>query len=67
MPSYKYNVTMTCGGCSKAVDKALSRVEGLNKVDISLENQTVIVDTDSVPEETIFGAIEKTGKAVTRA
>ncbi|CAO3636480.1 unnamed protein product [Cunninghamella echinulata] len=63
MAQYKFNVTMSCGGCSNAVNKALSRLEGIEKVDISLEDQTVLVNTD-LPLDTVLEAIKKTGKTV---
>ncbi|KAI7902085.1 uncharacterized protein BX663DRAFT_552515 [Cokeromyces recurvatus] len=54
---------MACTGCSNAVNKALSRLEGVDKVEISLEKQQVVVDT-SLPRETVLAAIKKTGKTV---
>ncbi|RCH83794.1 Cytosolic copper metallochaperone, partial [Rhizopus stolonifer] len=60
---YTFNVEMSCSGCSNAVNKALSRLEGIEKVDISLEEQKVVVDTN-LPRETVLEAIKKTGKTV---
>ncbi|KAI9485180.1 MAG: hypothetical protein EXX96DRAFT_613081 [Benjaminiella poitrasii] len=54
---------MTCSGCSNAVNRALSRLEGVEKIDISLEKQEVVVDTN-LPRETVLAAIKKTGKTV---
>ena len=74
---------MTCSGCSNAVNKALTRLEGkmiacfsvrkgfkfwhlvigIEKIDISLEKQEVVVDTE-LPRETVLAAIKKTGKTV---
>ncbi|CAO3643287.1 unnamed protein product [Mucor hiemalis] len=48
---------------SNAVNKALSRLEGIEKVDISLEKQEVVVGTE-LPRETVLAAIKKTGKEV---
>ena len=36
---------------------------GVGKVDISLEKQQVVVDTE-LPRETVLAAIKKTGKEV---
>jgi len=36
---------------------------GVEKVDISLEKQEVVVDTE-LPRETVLAAIKKTGKTV---
>ncbi|KAL7317516.1 ATX1 antioxidant protein 1, variant 2 [Mucor circinelloides] len=63
MAQYTFNVEMSCSGCSNAVNKALSRLEGVEKVDISLEKQEVVVDTE-LPRETVLAAIKKTGKTV---
>ncbi|CAG8629992.1 11776_t:CDS:2 [Paraglomus brasilianum] len=57
---------MSCSGCSNAVNKALNKLEGVDKVDISLADQTVVVETSRTHDE-IFEAIKNTGKAVTPA
>jgi len=59
---YKFDVKMTCGGCSGAVTKALSKVEGIT-YDVSLEKQEVIV-RGPVDYDTILEKIKKTGKEV---
>ncbi|KXS21612.1 heavy metal transport/detoxification protein [Gonapodya prolifera JEL478] len=61
--TYSFKVGMSCNGCVNAVNKALSRTEGVSKVDISLENQLVNV-TASIPKDAVFEAIKKTGKPV---
>ncbi|KAI9226524.1 MAG: heavy metal-associated domain-containing protein [Piptocephalis tieghemiana] len=62
---YKFTVAMTCGGCSGAVERVLKRLEGVEKTDISLENQTVVVTATTATKEQVYEAIKKTGKAVT--
>ncbi|PYH47686.1 copper metallochaperone ATX1 [Aspergillus saccharolyticus JOP 1030-1] len=63
---YKFDVTMSCGGCSGAVERVLKRLEGVKSFDVSLESQTATVVTDSsVSYETVLATIKKTGKAVT--
>ncbi|SMN19738.1 similar to Saccharomyces cerevisiae YNL259C ATX1 Cytosolic copper metallochaperone that transports copper to the secretory vesicle copper transporter Ccc2p for eventual insertion into Fet3p [Maudiozyma saulgeensis] len=61
---YQFEVVMTCSGCSNAVQKALNRLEpDVSNIDISLEKQTV--DVDSVlPYEMVLEKIKKTGKEV---
>lgn len=55
---------MTCSGCSNAVNKALSRLQpDVSNIDISLENQTVDLDS-TLPYETVLEKIKKTGKEV---
>ncbi|KAF9143496.1 hypothetical protein BGX30_000281 [Mortierella sp. GBA39] len=43
---------MSCGGCSGAVTKALTVLEGVDKFDVSIEAQ----------KSEILAAIQKTGK-----
>ncbi|KAG0360978.1 Cytosolic copper metallochaperone [Gamsiella multidivaricata] len=44
---------MTCGGCSGAVTRVLSKLQGVDKFDVSLETQ----------KDEILAVIQKTGKA----
>lgn len=61
---YKFNVVMSCEGCSNAINRVLMRLKPeVSKVEISLENQTVDVYT-TLPYETILEKIKKTGKEV---
>lgn len=54
---------MTCGGCVKGVHDAVTPLEGVQSVDVSLENNlaTVTFDADSVKVEAIAEAIEDAG------
>jgi copper chaperone len=61
--TYEFNVTMTCGGCSGAIDRVLKKLEGVDSYEVSLENQTAKVVTD-LPYETVLTKIAKTGKTV---
>ncbi|KAF9428378.1 Cytosolic copper metallochaperone [Podila epigama] len=63
MPVYNYDVTMTCSGCSGAVTRVLTKLEGVNNFNVSLETQKVTVDSDSLTQEQILAVIQKTGKA----
>ncbi|SPO28882.1 probable ATX1 - antioxidant protein and metal homeostasis factor [Ustilago trichophora] len=51
---YKFQVVMTCSGCSGAVSRVLSKLD---------ENQSVVVK-GSAPYETVLEKIKKTGKEV---
>ncbi|RMY32259.1 hypothetical protein D0866_06730 [Hortaea werneckii] len=66
--NYKFNVTMTCGGCSGAIERVLKKLEGMVGVkdfDVSLDSQTATVKTeDSVDYATVLEKIKKTGKTV---
>ncbi|KAF9922762.1 ATX1 antioxidant protein 1 [Linnemannia zychae] len=55
---------MSCGGCSGAVTKALSNLEGVDKFEVSLENQKVTVESTTLSEDDILAVIQKTGKPV---
>ncbi|KAL4930035.1 copper metallochaperone ATX1 [Aspergillus undulatus] len=62
---YKFNVSMSCGGCSGAVERVLKKLDGVKSFDVSLDSQTASVVTDaSVPYETVLATIKKTGKTV---
>ncbi|GBE82154.1 hypothetical protein BKA93DRAFT_779064 [Sparassis latifolia] len=63
--SYKFDVKMTCSGCSGAVERALKKAEsdGVNSFTVSLEKQEVLV-TGTIPYDTLLEKIKKTGKEV---
>ncbi|KAJ5490570.1 hypothetical protein LT330_008601 [Penicillium expansum] len=62
---YKFNVTMTCGGCSGAVERVLKKLEGVKTFDVSLETQTVNVTTEpTLSYDNVLEKIKKTGKTV---
>ncbi|PWZ01147.1 putative ATX1-antioxidant protein and metal homeostasis factor [Testicularia cyperi] len=60
---YKFEVVMTCSGCSGAVSRVLSKLDGVDSFDVSLENQTVLVK-GTAPYDTVLEKIKKTGKEV---
>jgi len=63
--NYKFNITMTCGGCSGAVERVLKKLEGVKNFDVSLESQTATVTADeNLDYATVLEKIKKTGKAV---
>eukprot|EP01115_Flamella_aegyptia_P007508 TRINITY_DN3116_c1_g1_i1.p1 TRINITY_DN3116_c1_g1~~TRINITY_DN3116_c1_g1_i1.p1 ORF type:complete len:64 (-),score=27.46 TRINITY_DN3116_c1_g1_i1:235-426(-) len=46
-----FQVEMTCGGCTKAVSAMLNKVDGVESVDASWENNRVeVVGTASVDD-----------------
>jgi len=63
---YKFNVSMSCGGCSGAVERVLKKLDGVKSYNVSLETQTADIYTsdDSLSYETVLEKIKKTGKAV---
>ncbi|KZM25105.1 Cytosolic copper metallochaperone [Ascochyta rabiei] len=63
--NYKFNIAMSCGGCSGAVERVLKKLEGVKSYNVSLETQTAdIVTEDSLSYETVLEKIKKTGKVV---
>ncbi|KAL8365116.1 hypothetical protein RB595_004096 [Gaeumannomyces hyphopodioides] len=65
--TYKFDVEMSCGGCSGAIDRVLKKLEGVESHEVSLENQnaTVIAKPD-LSYEAVLKTISKTGKKVKR-
>ncbi|KAI0928513.1 hypothetical protein AcW1_005734 [Taiwanofungus camphoratus] len=65
--TYKFDVKMSCKGCSGAVERALKKAEteglGVNSYEVNLENQSVLVK-GSIPYDTLLERIKKTGKEV---
>ncbi|KAL9095677.1 MAG: hypothetical protein Q9165_002109 [Trypethelium subeluteriae] len=63
--NYKFNVSMSCGGCSGAVERVLKKLDGVKSYDVSLETQTAnIVADESLDYNTVLEKISKTGKKV---
>jgi copper chaperone len=61
--TYEFNITMSCGGCSGAIDRVLKKLDGVDSYEVSLENQSAKVVT-ALPYETVLEKIAKTGKKV---
>ncbi|KAI1657493.1 hypothetical protein F4813DRAFT_360210 [Daldinia decipiens] len=63
--TYKFNVSMSCGGCSGAVNRVLGKLEGVQSYEVSLEKQeALIVAKPGLDYETVLKTIKKTGKKV---
>ncbi|KAG8944873.1 Cytosolic copper metallochaperone [Tulasnella sp. 424] len=65
---YKFNVKMTCAGCSGAVNRALKKAQETNQGEIDdysvdLATETVLV-TGKMPYDDVLEKIKKTGKEV---
>ncbi|KAJ8507968.1 hypothetical protein ONZ45_g9713 [Pleurotus djamor] len=61
--TYKFNVKMTCAGCSGAVERVLKKTEGVSEYEISLEKQEVLVK-GPIEYDTLYEKINKTGKQI---
>ncbi|CAJ2511223.1 Uu.00g068480.m01.CDS01 [Anthostomella pinea] len=65
--TYKFNITMSCGGCSGAVNRVLGKLEGVKSYDVSLDKQEALVVTEpGLDYETVLQTIAKTGKKVNK-
>ncbi|KAJ7109413.1 hypothetical protein C8R44DRAFT_802440 [Mycena epipterygia] len=65
---YKFDVKMTCSGCSGAITRVLEKTKqaedgGVSDFSVNLETQEVLV-TGSIPYEDLLAKIKKTGKEV---
>jgi len=62
---HEYRVEMSCDGCSGAVQRVLAKLQGngVEKIDINLQDQLVRV-TSTLAAEEILKIIQKTGKKV---
>ncbi len=51
-----------CGGCANTISKKLTAIEGVDAVDVAIEDQTVTIDSidDSVLDE-VVAALYKMG------
>ncbi|EME38530.1 hypothetical protein DOTSEDRAFT_140929 [Dothistroma septosporum NZE10] len=63
---YHFEIKMTCGGCSGAVDRVLKKLDGVKSYEVSLENQTadVVTEGDALSYDAVLEKIKKTGKEV---
>ena len=52
---------MHCPNCVAAVERELEALEGVSKVDVSLEDAQAIVEAENVADETLQAAIEDIG------
>mmetsp|Transcript_6842 Transcript_6842/g.13647 ORF Transcript_6842/g.13647 Transcript_6842/m.13647 type:complete len:92 (+) Transcript_6842:84-359(+) len=63
-----YNVGMTCSGCSGAVTRILTKVEGVQSVDANVDTKKVVVvskgDTKDVCMDKLLKWKENSGKSV---
>ncbi|RDL37997.1 Uncharacterized protein BP5553_05430 [Venustampulla echinocandica] len=63
---YKFDIAMSCGGCSGAVNRVLGKLEGVKSYDVSLDTQSATIVTEpSLSYEKVLQTIQKTGKKVT--
>lgn len=57
---------MSCGHCTARVQKALEALDGVQSVEMSLEEKTAVLTVqDGISEESIRSAVEEAGYEVT--
>jgi copper chaperone len=56
---YEFNVEMACEGCSSAVTRILSKIDGVESFDVSLENQKVIVTGAGLDKDVLLTKLQK--------
>ncbi|KAF9482788.1 hypothetical protein BDN70DRAFT_391918 [Pholiota conissans] len=62
--TYKFDVKMTCSGCSGAVSRVLEKAKAdVTSYNVNLDTQEVLV-TATLPYDDILARIKKTGKEV---
>jgi len=65
--TYKFDVKMTCSGCSGAVERALKKAQddgsGISTYTVDLKTQEVVVK-GTAPYDDVLAKIKKTGKEV---
>ncbi|ESO99107.1 hypothetical protein LOTGIDRAFT_226396 [Lottia gigantea] len=58
---HEFKMEMTCEGCAGAAQRVLGKLEGVEKVETSVEKQQVLV-TSALPKDTLLETLQKTGK-----
>ncbi|KAJ6596928.1 hypothetical protein DFH09DRAFT_1133124 [Mycena vulgaris] len=63
--TYKFDVKMTCSGCSGAITRVLekAKADGVSEFSVSLDTQEVLVK-GTLPYDDVLARIKKTGKEV---
>jgi copper chaperone len=62
METRSYTVPdMTCGHCKQAVTEEVSRVAGVEVVDVNLDTKLVLVRGEALADAALRGAIEEAG------
>lgn len=62
-----YDITgMTCSACSAGIEKSVSKLDGVNAVEVSLMGKSMRVDFDEnvLTEESLFGCVENLGYGI---
>ena len=52
---------MSCAACVAHVERAVGKLDGVSEINVSLLNNTLTLETDSVTDEEIINAVKKAG------
>ncbi|KAA8571425.1 hypothetical protein MFRU_026g00380 [Monilinia fructicola] len=64
--TYKFGITMSCSGCSGAVDRVLKKLDGVKAYEVDLKGQSAtVIAKPELDYDTVLRKIAKTGKKVT--
>ena len=58
---------ISCNHCKHAIESGVSRVQGVESVEVDVQARTVTVSGDSLDEAAIVGAIDEAGYEVASA
>ncbi len=59
-----YKIEVDCANCAAKIQDAISKVEGVNSVNINFMTQKMIIDIDDDRFEDVFKKAKKAGKKV---
>ena len=62
-----YDITgMTCSACSSGIEKSISKLNGVNSVEVSLMGKSMRIDFDEnlLTQEQIFSCVEDLGYGI---
>ncbi|TGO81963.1 hypothetical protein BPOR_0960g00010 [Botrytis porri] len=66
--TYKFNISMSCGGCSGAVDRVLKKLDGVRAYEVDLAGQTAtVIGKPELEFYTVLEKIANTGKKINTA
>lgn len=68
MSRIEYTVTgMTCGHCELSVREEVSEVPGVEVIDVSAPNGTLVVDAEGSVDDAVLAAVQEAGYSAVRA
>ncbi|TVY33529.1 Metal homeostasis factor [Lachnellula subtilissima] len=63
--TYRFDIGMSCSGCSGAVNRVLGKLSGIKSYDVNLGAEKALVTAEpNLDYDTVYEKIKKTGKTV---